>query len=72
MDLENRDNEIFMSYCPSCNEEVDMTYWVNDQYGIPYKAVCENCYEKTKAELRDDYAELGIDDPFESLPDGWD
>jgi len=58
-------------YCPSCHKEVNYLVLVKDCYGIPYKYVCDNCYEKTKAELRDDYAELGMDDPFEPLPENW-
>jgi hypothetical protein len=27
--------------------------WVTDSYNIPYKKVCDECYEKTEEEIRD-------------------
>lgn len=41
--------------CPYCGElkELDSLVWVYDNYGIPYKQVCCDCYEKADAYIRE-------------------
>lgn len=39
--------------CPTCKNvfaDSDMV-WVRDDFGIPYKKVCQTCVDKTRAEL---------------------
>jgi hypothetical protein len=40
-------------HCGVCGKEVPSydLLWVNDRYGIPYKKVCWDCYEKTQEEI---------------------
>jgi predicted 3-demethylubiquinone-9 3-methyltransferase (glyoxalase superfamily) len=41
------------SSCGNCHTLFDRNelIWVKDRYGIPYKLVCDNCYEKVEAEI---------------------
>lgn len=39
--------------CPECKITVEIRdlRWVNDRYGIAYRKVCDNCFEKVRAEI---------------------
>jgi len=39
--------------CGGCHElfDRDDLFWVNDNYGIPYKKVCNKCYPVVKEEI---------------------
>ena len=43
-----------MSYCGECNKEYDRDelQWINDNYGIPFKCVCPDCYDNVENEIR--------------------
>lgn len=48
--------------CAICGKEVESLYWVNDNYGIPYKGVCsDECFDKASEELQDYYNDDDID-----------
>ena len=39
--------------CPECGREIpreDLS-WVNDRHGIPYKLVCDSCYDRVAARI---------------------
>ena len=40
--------------CQYCGElkELDSLVWVYDNYGIPYKQVCYDCFDKADAYIR--------------------
>ena len=43
--------------CMNCGEfhdRNDLT-WINDNYGIPYKKVCDKCYEEVNEQIRNNH-----------------
>lgn len=38
----------------NCKEEYDRNdlTWINDNYGIPFKKVCDNCYHEVLEDIR--------------------
>lgn len=41
-------------FCMECDKAVESRWdlsWVNDLYGIPYKHVCADCYEKVTEKI---------------------
>lgn len=40
--------------CMECHEEFDREdlYWINDNYGIPFKKVCDGCHDKVESHIR--------------------
>ena len=38
-------------HCNECGRDVDNVSWVNDRYGIPYKLVCDDCYDNVQARI---------------------
>ncbi len=39
--------------CSECTVErpEDVFAWVHDRYGIPYRKVCDDCYEKVRVDI---------------------
>lgn len=37
-----------------CHKEFDAVdlWWINDNYGIPYKKVCDDCYDEVEKYIR--------------------
>lgn len=57
-------SNIELQECAHCRREVDKRYlsWVNDRYGIPFKKVCDNCYDEVKESILEyvhDYMDAG-------------
>lgn len=50
----NYEDELRKSNCMECKKELDTNdlTWVNDNYGIAWKKVCDNCYDKVEKEIR--------------------
>lgn len=60
-----------MQYCGNCKKLFDRNdlTWINDNYGIPYKKVCDDCYSEVNEQIRNNdygkdlsYYELWGDD----------
>lgn len=44
--------------CMNCKKEFERyeLQWINDLYGIPYKKVCDDCYEEVNEQIsQNDY-----------------
>lgn len=43
--------------CMNCGEEYDRNelQWINDNYGIPWKKVCHNCYDEVEEDIRQNF-----------------
>lgn len=41
-------------YCGNCKKFFDRNdlTWINDNYGIPYKKVCDECYDEVNDQIR--------------------
>ena len=39
--------------CPNCKKEVERSemLWVKDRYGIPFKLVCEDCFDAVEESI---------------------
>ena len=46
-----KQREQFCGKCKQIFDRNDLT-WINDNYGIPYKKVCEGCYEEVHEQIR--------------------
>lgn len=45
---------MYMQRCMECNETFnnDELTWINDNYGIPFKKVCDACYQNVIEEIQ--------------------
>lgn len=43
--------------CMNCGEKYDRNelQWINDNYGIPWKKVCHNCYDEVEEDIRQNF-----------------